>query len=187
MRVRAVFATDEHGVYAVGGRTPWDLPREAVHFRSAVQDDAVVMGLGTFKAMGYARPPRPSGLWVPLPPPERVVVVCRTPPPERYGAHHAPSVAEALRIAESLGAPTVSLLGGRGVFVEAFALRRVEVIWHTVVHAHVKGPEALSVHWEDLLPAGARLVVESIGTTTPADAHAEYAWTPRVLRVQWPP
>lgn len=185
MRVRIVVATDERGVYAVDGRMPWNLPREAVHFRSAVQDDAVAMGLRTFLAMGYGRSPAASALWVPLPPPERAIVVCRRPPAALYGAHHAATVREALDIAERLGAPTASLLGGRGIVAEGLALGRVEVIWHTVVHANLTGPGALTMHFDEMLPEGARLVVESVGNTTPADAHAEYAWTPRVLRVQW--
>lgn len=184
--MRIVVATDERGVYAVGGRMPWNLPREAAHFRSAIQDDVIAMGFNTAAAMGYLRltTQAPAPLWIPLPPPERAIVVSHRP--VHGGAHHASNVRRALDIAEGLGAETVSLLGGRGVFAEAFALGCVEVIWHTVVHATLRAPDALYANFDDMLPQGARITVETVGVTTPADAHAEYAWTPRVLRVQWP-
>jgi dihydrofolate reductase len=106
MELVSVAALAENRVIGRDGEIPWEsLPEDRRQYRARVAEDPVVLGRRTFDSMRDDLPGRAQ------------IVLSRTE--REYGvgtAHHAGSVAEAVAVAESLGAEVAYVLGGAAIY-----------------------------------------------------------------------
>ena len=147
MIVTLVVAAAENGVIGRDNALPWRLASDLRRFRALTAGKPVIMGRKTHASIGRLLPGR------------RNIVVTRTGS-VLPGAEVAPSLPDALRMAERDAPEEVCVVGGGELFREALPLAgRVEL---TRVHAEVPGdvtfPELSSDQWKEVAreehPAG---------------------------------
>lgn len=106
MELVSVVAVAESGVIGRDGELPWDsIPADKRQYRNRVADGPVILGRKTFESMLDDLPGNHQ------------IVLSRT---ERdydvETASHASNVAEAVAVAESLGADVAYVLGGAAIY-----------------------------------------------------------------------
>ena len=107
MRISLIFARAANGVIGKDNALPWHLPEDMVHFRKMTSGAPVLMGRKTWDSL----PPR----FRPLP--NRVnVVVTRQAGWSAEGALSAESVADALKMIETLNVPELWVIGGAQIY-----------------------------------------------------------------------
>lgn len=106
MELVSVAAVSQKRVIGRDGELPWQsIPADKARYRRRVADAPVILGRRTFESMLDDLPGRAQ------------IVLSRTPRTfEASSAHHASSVDEAIRVAESLGGDTSYVLGGGGIY-----------------------------------------------------------------------
>jgi dihydrofolate reductase len=117
----SVAAIAENGVIGREGELPWpSIEADKRQYRDRIADWPVILGRRTFDSM---RDDLPGSAQIVLSRSEREHDV--------ESAHHASGVAEALRVAESLGAERAYVIGGGGIYelfqphVDRMALSRI--------------------------------------------------------------
>ncbi|KPF65977.1 diacylglycerol kinase [Bosea sp. AAP35] len=132
-----IAAIADNGVIGDDNRLIWRLKTDLRRFRSLTLSRPVVMGRKTFLSIGKPLPGRET------------VVLTRDPDFRPEGVHVAHSLAEALRLAQTLGAgmeaDSVTVAGGADVYRQALPLaQRLEL---TLVHAMPEG-DAIFPDWD---------------------------------------
>jgi len=141
MRVSIIVATDLDGVIGRENRLPWHLPADLAHFKRLTMGKPMIMGRRTFESIGRPLPGRAS------------IVLSRDPEFAAAGCERAPSVEEALALAEQAAARLASggsgaepaadagneimVIGGAEIFRQF--LPRTDRIYWTQVQAHLGG------------------------------------------------
>ena len=159
--ISAVYAVSENGVIGKNNDLPWHLPAEFQHFKRITLGKPIVMGRLTFESMD--KKPLPK---------RRNIVVTRQQAYEAPGAEVVHSLAEAIALCKE--EPEVCLIGGAGLFQEAFEDNWVTQVRQTLIHAEVDGDIYFHLPNEDqweIIEVDARS----------ADAQNEYAFTIRTL------
>ncbi len=117
----SIAAIAENGVIGREGELPWpSIEADKRQYRDRIADWPVILGRRTFDSM---RDDLPGSAQIVLSRSEREHDV--------ESAHHASGVAEALRVAESLGAERAYVIGGGGIYelfqphVDRMALSRI--------------------------------------------------------------
>ena len=155
MRLSVILAAAENGVIGQNGQLPWRLLTDMRRFRRLTTGHHVVMGRRTWEEVGC----RPL-------PGRTCIVLSARPDFEAAGAATFRSLDEALAAAREAGEDELFVIGGAGLFQEAFRL--ADRVYVTRVLARVEGDTAVDLgpldHWrvessEDV-PAG------------PSDEHA---------------
>jgi dihydrofolate reductase len=100
----AVAAVAENGVIGDGNELPWHLPHESRRYRERVAGEVVALGRRTHDMMADD----PAG--------GRRIVLSRSERDYDPPAYHAGGVEEAVGIAVELGADTLYVLGGEGIY-----------------------------------------------------------------------
>ncbi|WP_123535178.1 dihydrofolate reductase [Halosimplex salinum] len=104
MELVSVAAVSENGVIGKNDEVPWDLPEDKEQYRERVAGHPTIFGRRTYEMFGDP----PGSAYIVLSRSEREF--------ERENAYHASGVAEAVEIAESLGADRAYVLGGGGIY-----------------------------------------------------------------------
>lgn len=140
MELVAVAAVGENLVIGSGGEIPWEsLPADKRQYRERVADDTVILGRRTFESM---RADLPGNAQIVLSRQDRSF--------DAETTHHARDVAEAIDVAEELGAETAYVLGG-GAIYDIFQLHLDRMVLSRVPGEHegdVYYPAWDSSEWE---------------------------------------
>jgi dihydrofolate reductase len=135
-------ACAENRVIGRDGKLPWRIPEDLKFFHDQTAGQIVVLGRICFQTWPRVRA---DG--------RRAVVVTSNPALAGDGVHAAPSLSEALAIAESLPGE-IHICGGERIYAEALALPRPMRLHLTLVHAEVPGdtymPEWRNYPWREL-------------------------------------
>lgn len=138
MRISIIVAVSENGVIGRGGALPWHLSNDLRRFKEITMGHTAIMGRRTWESINRVLPGR------------RMVVVSR-----RSGyridipdVHVAPSLDDALEIANSAGDDEAFIIGGAELY--RAALPAATRLYMTRVHAHVTGDTFFpAVTWDD--------------------------------------
>lgn len=156
-----IAAASRNGVLASGGKIPWHLPRDVVHFRARTAGRWLLLGRTTYEQMtGWFKPGQ-----VPL-------VLTRQMGYAVPGGQGVASVGEALEIAVSQGAAELVVCGGDQVY--RAALPGADEVILTWVEAEVAG----DAFFPELNPDDWETVDEQ---AFPADA--DHAWPMTICRM----
>jgi dihydrofolate reductase len=121
-----IVAVAANDVIGRDNRLPWHLPEDLRYFKRMTLGKPVLMGRKTWESIGHPLPGRPN------------LVVSTRPGWTAPGALVAPSLTEALRLAEPLaGDGEIMVIGGARLFTEALPLARR--LYLTEVHGHFDG------------------------------------------------
>nr|WP_154921223.1 dihydrofolate reductase [Microbacterium testaceum] len=123
--VGLVWAQAHDGVIGADGGMPWHVPEDLAHFRAVTGSSDVIMGRRTWESL----PPR----FRPLPG-RRNIVVTRSADWSADGAERAPSLDDALALADG---DEVWVIGGGRLYAEA--IDRADVIELTRLDVAVAG------------------------------------------------
>jgi dihydrofolate reductase len=156
MIVSAIFAISENGIIGRDNDIPWRLPADLRRFMKITSGHSVIMGRKTFESMNGPLPRR------------RNIVLSRNPDYPCNGCELSPDLGSALKMCE--GETEVFIIGGAGVYSEAFEKGWVQKIYQTLVHADVEGDTRLD------LPDFSDWEVEAV-QSNPADDRNEFAFT----------
>lgn len=155
MQVALIYARAANGVIGQGGTMPWHLPEDLAHFKALTQGAPVIMGRKTWDSLPERFRPLPGRL---------NIVVTRQVDWNKNGAQSAPSLREALSMAERTDAETAWVIGGAQIFEQALALaHRAEVTeiaqdFEGNTFAPTLGPEwRLTAHADHVSRQGLRL------------------------------
>jgi dihydrofolate reductase len=113
----------ENGVIGRENTIPWHLPADLNRFRQRTTGHHIIMGRTTFESIGRPLPGRTS------------IVITHTLDFDPEGAHAAPNLDNALRLAEA--DDEVFVIGGAQIY--RLALPRADRLYLTIVHAAVPG------------------------------------------------
>ena len=125
MLISLIAAIADNGVIGKDNALPWRLPDEMRHFRRVTEGKAVIMGRRTWESL---RKPLKDRL---------NLVVTSQPDWRAPGAMRAPSLDEAIALAEATGRPEAVIIGGERLYREALA--EVDRMYLTHVEAEVDG------------------------------------------------
>jgi dihydrofolate reductase len=135
-------ACAENRVIGRDGKLPWRIPEDLKFFHDQTAGQIVVLGRICFETWPRVRL---DG--------RRPVVVTRNRALANAGVHVAPSLTEALDIAEKLPGE-IHICGGERIYAETLALPRPMRLHLTLVHAEVPGdtfmPEWRNYAWREL-------------------------------------
>jgi dihydrofolate reductase len=124
-----VAAVAENGVIGRDNKLIWRLKSDLRRFRDLTMGKPMIMGRKTFESIGGPLPGRTA------------VVLTRSAGFSAHGAHAVHSweeaLAEADRLAESMGASAIAVVGGAEIY--ALALPRAARLHLTLVHAEPEG------------------------------------------------
>src|SRR5580658_5579259 len=135
-------ACAENRVMGVENRLPWRIPEDTAYFHAETAGKTNVLGRICYQTWPRARE---DG--------RKLVVVSRDPSLATEGVQVAPTLTEALRMAEDMPGE-VCVNGGERIFEEVLAMERPMRLHLTLVHADVKGdrhfPEWRHMKWREL-------------------------------------
>ncbi len=135
-------ACAENRVMGRKNRLPWRIPEDLRQFHEHTAGQTIVLGRICYQTWPRARE---DG--------RRLVVVTSDPTLATQGVRVAPSVTQALAIAETLPGE-IYVNGGERIFAEVLALQRPMRLRLTLVHAGVEGdryfPEWRHLHWREV-------------------------------------
>jgi dihydrofolate reductase len=125
VKISIIVAAAENGVIGRRGKLPWHLGNDLRRFKQLTMGHTIVMGRRTWESIGRPLPGR------------KTIVVSRQPQyrVEGEGVTVAPSLDDALRIAEAAGENEVFIVGGAEIYRQA--LPRADRIYLTCVMAQV--------------------------------------------------
>lgn len=135
-------ACAENRVMGVENRLPWRIPEDAAFFHAETAGKTNVLGRICYQTWPRARE---DG--------RKLVVVTRDRSLEMEGVRVAPSLTEALKIAEAMPGE-ICVNGGERIFEDVLAMERPMRLHLTLVHAEVKGdrffPEWRHIAWREV-------------------------------------
>lgn len=122
-----IAACSENRVIGRDGKLPWRIAEDWDYFKKITTSSVVVLGRVSFLS------------WKSLFKEDReAIVVTKSAQLSANRVRTAPSLADALRLAET-GARPVFICGGERIFAEAIELPQVTKLYLTLVHATVEG------------------------------------------------
>ena len=133
--VIAIYAVSENGVIGKDNDLPWHLPEEFRHFKRHTHGKTIIMGRKTYDSLGKPLPNR------------RHIVVTRNRDYYADGIEIVHSLSEALNLAQ--GDEEVFIIGGAGLFQDAFEQDLIDKVYLTTVHAEVEGDVIFHLPNED--------------------------------------
>ncbi len=155
-RLNLIVSCAENRVIGRNGRLPWRIAEDWLFFQRQTAGRVVVLGRICFDTWpGADRDGRTP------------VVVSGLPPASRPVARRAPSLPEAVALAEALPGEAY-VCGGQRIYEEALALPRPLRLYLTLVHAEVPG--------DRFFPDWRRLPWREIGRREGADAAFRYTF-----------
>ncbi|HSV37659.1 MAG TPA: dihydrofolate reductase [Nocardioidaceae bacterium] len=119
-----VAAVADNGVIGHGGDIPWSNPEDLKHFRRVTRGNTVVMGRKTFESIGHPLPYRTN------------VVVTRQPDWSHEGVFVAPSVVDAIALAQQFEGD-IMIIGGGQIYADALHLADQQIL--TEIHEKPEG------------------------------------------------
>lgn len=137
-----IVACAENRVIGRDGRLPWRIPEDWKFFQEKTAGQICIMGRVCFETWSAAsRDGR------------RPIVITRRTELAREGVRVVHSLAEALRVAETLPGE-LHICGGQRIYEETLALDRPMRLYLTLIHAEVAGdtyfPEWRHLPWREL-------------------------------------
>jgi dihydrofolate reductase len=139
--ISAIYAVSENAVIGYQNDLPWHLPGDLQFFKRSTVGKPIIMGRKTYQSIGRPLPKR------------RNLVLSRQAGFHPAGVEVFADLDRAL--ATCTQEPEVVLIGGAGVFKEAFERQLVGRVYQTLVHAEVEGdvffalpqPEQWQITW----------------------------------------
>jgi dihydrofolate reductase len=136
--VTMVAAVAENGVIGLAGKIPWHLPEDFAHFKATTVGHVLILGRTTHEGIGKPLPDRTT------------IVLTRDPAWRDEGVLVAPTVLDALTLADTLDGQ-VMIGGGAAVYDAAMPYADVQLI--SEVHAAPEGdtfyPELNRAKWRE--------------------------------------
>lgn len=138
MKLGIIVAADEHWAIGKNGELPWRLPDDFKRFKALTMGHPMIMGRRTWQSLGGK----------PLPG-RRHIIVTSKPGEKPEGTDTAPSLAEAIQLAQDSSAELAWVIGGAGLIGEAAKI--ADVLELTRVHAEVEADTFLprDIPWTD--------------------------------------
>jgi dihydrofolate reductase len=137
--VTTVAAVAENGVIGLAGKIPWHLPEDFAHFKETTSGHILILGRTTHEGIGKPLPNRTT------------IVLTRDPGWHGDGVHVAPTLPDALALADTMDGDV--MIGGGAVVYEA-ALPYADVQIISEVHASPEGdtyyPEFSRSRWREV-------------------------------------
>jgi dihydrofolate reductase len=137
--VTMVAAVAENGVIGLEGNIPWHLPEDFAHFKETTSGHLLILGRTTHEGIGKPLPHRTT------------IVLTRDPAWQAEGVLVAPTVLDALTLADTLDGD-VMIGGGAAVYEAALPYADVQII--SEVHAAPEGdthyPEFSRTKWREV-------------------------------------
>ncbi len=133
-----VAAVAANGVIGDRGGIPWHLPGEQAHFKAVTLGHTLVMGRATYDSIGRPLPGRTT------------VVLTRDPGWRAEGVVAAPSLEEALRLADGFPGD-VMVAGGAQVYAEALPVADAQVLTRVPLtpEGDTRYPDLDPAEWEE--------------------------------------
>lgn len=125
MILAAIAAADENNVIGRDNDLPWHLPKDLKHFKATTLGHPIIMGRKTLESFGKPLPKRKN------------IIVSRNRELKIEGATVAPSIDDAIRIAQLDKPEMTFIIGGEEIFRQSFHL--LDRIYLTRVHTEVRG------------------------------------------------
>jgi len=125
-RIAFVVATARNGAIGRHGGLPWRLPSDLKRFKAITMGKPIIMGRKTWESL----PKKP------LPGRENIVITRQSNYPAE-GAHIAPTVEDALTLAESFGSEEIAVIGGGEIYRSLFD--RADRLYLTEVDLETEG------------------------------------------------
>lgn len=134
-----VAAVAENGVIGLHGKIPWHLPEDFAHFKATTSGYILILGRTTHEGIGKPLPNRIT------------IVLTRDPDWRGEGVHVAPTLPDALELADTMEGDV--MIGGGAVVYDA-ALPYADVQLISEVHASPEGdtyyPEFSRDRWREV-------------------------------------
>ncbi len=160
MLISAIYAVSENDVIGRDNGLPWHLPNDLKFFKANTLGKPMIMGRKTYESIGRPLPKR------------RNLILSRQAAFSAEGCEVYASLDDAL--ATCTDEIEVVLIGGAGLYKEAFGRDLVGKIYQTLVHAEVEGDVRFP------LPSPNRWEITWVEAHQ-ADERHEFAYTFRVL------
>jgi dihydrofolate reductase len=160
MLISAIYAVSENDVIGRDNDLPWHLPNDLKFFKANTLGKPMIMGRKTYESIGRPLPKR------------RNLILTRQADFSAEGCEVYASLDDAL--ATCADEAEVVLIGGAGLYREAFGRDLVGKVYQTLVHAEVEGDVVFP------LPHPDRWKVSWVEAHQ-ADHRHEFAYTFRVL------
>lgn len=144
MTVALIAAVASNRVIGAGGGLPWHISADLKHFKKLTMGKPVVMGRKTFESIGQPLKGRAN------------IVVSGNPDYQPEGVTVVPSVADALKLAQTIAGANeddeVMVIGGAQIYQDA--LVRADRLYLTEVDAEYEGdvffPELADGQWREV-------------------------------------
>jgi dihydrofolate reductase len=137
--VTMVAAVAENGVIGLDGNIPWHLPEDFAHFKDTTSGHLLILGRTTHEGIGKPLPNRTT------------IVLTRDPEWQADGVLVAPTLLEALELADTMPGD-VMVGGGAAVYDAALPYADVQII--SEVHQSPEGdtyyPEFSRTKWREI-------------------------------------
>lgn len=124
-RIALIAAQAENRVIGLDNKMPWHLPEDLQYFKKITLGKPVIMGRKTFESIGRPLPGRTN------------IVVTRQSDWRAEGVVTAPSLEQALSLAEQESPDELMVIGGAQIYAEALPL--AQRIYLTQIHKEVEG------------------------------------------------
>ena len=149
--ISLLVAISENGVIGKNNTLPWHLPADLKYFKNLTWGMPVVMGRKTFESIGKPLPGRQN------------IVLSTQPQWQAPGTTTAPSLTQAIQIAEAAAVKEIFIIGGAQLFEAALPV--ANRIYLTRIHQHFEGdvffdPVAAQGHQWKLVKENAGVVDE---------------------------
>ena len=124
MIISIIAALDEQGGIGFENQIPWHLPADLARFKKLTMGHHLILGRKTYESIGSALPGR------------QMIVLTRNPDFKAPDCITAPTLDEALTLAENAGENEVFIIGGAEIYKEALPL--ADHLYLTVVHTRAE-------------------------------------------------
>lgn len=117
MIISLIAAVSKNNVIGRDGKLPWNLPEDLQHFKKTTEGKPVILGRGTYEAVGRILPYREN------------IIISRTMP-ERDDAKIVRSIEEALDYSRKQNYEKVYVIGGQTIYKEFMPMADELIISH---------------------------------------------------------
>ena len=140
MKLALIAAVADNNVIGTNNKMPWHLPDDLRYFKAVTMGKVIIMGRKTFDSLGRALPDRIN------------IVITRNKHWHHEGVHVAHTLADALVLAEELGAgDEVMVIGGEQIYRQA--IDQADRLYLTRIHQSFDGdavfPDITPQQWHE--------------------------------------
>ena len=157
MRISAIFAIAENGIIGKDNDIPWKMKDDLKFFMQTTLGHPIIMGRRTYESFG-SKPLKGR----------RNIILTRNSAYQAEGCEITTGLEAAIAMCE--GEEEIFVIGGAGIYEEAFEKNLIDRQYKTLIHAEVEGDTRLT------LPSDENWEVVEVHSHQ-ADERNEYAYT----------